>query len=146
MPARLRTGLRPGDYAINESGCWIWQLRTDRDGYGQVRANGVSWRAHRWSWTVAFGPIPEGLDVDHLCFVPSCINPTHLRLLTPTENSQNHRAAFKTHCTQGHEFTPENTLQAGRTDGRTYRRCRTCRATSSRVRSAARRARVGGVQ
>lgn len=112
-----------------EGGCWVWTGATSR-GYGNFTPNGRgSWTtAYRWSYEHHVGPVPEGLELDHLCRNRACVNPAHLEPVTHLENRQ--RAALaKTHCKNGHEFTPENTYQ--RKD-RVGRNCRTCSNAASR--------------
>lgn len=69
-------------------GCWNWDGYTDPKGYGQFRIEGQSYWAHRVAYTIANGPIPRGLQVHHQCGNPSCVNPAHLELATPSENAQ----------------------------------------------------------
>ena len=71
---------------VTEIGCWIWTAYRDKDGYGQVTINKRNLRAHRFSYEEKFGPIPEGLVIDHLCRETSCVNPDHLRAVTTWEN------------------------------------------------------------
>ena len=114
-------------WEVDEStGCWNWLLYLDKDGYGTQTVGGKrGQRAHRVAYAKARGPIPEGMTVDHICFNTQCVNPDHLRLLTHAENAGHQRAAFKTHCDSGHEFTRENTYtKAPSQQGR--RRCREC--------------------
>lgn len=71
-------------------------------------------RAHRFSYERAVGPIPAGLQIDHLCRVRACVNPAHLEPVTCGENVRRSWAAMprkppKTHCVHGHAYTPENT-------------------------------------
>ena len=86
--------------------------------------------------TLAFivhGPIPEGLVIDHLCRNRACVNPAHLEPVSQRENvmrspvAEGAINAAKTHCSQGHPFSPENTatyrLNCAST---TIRRCLTC--------------------
>lgn len=111
-----------------ETGCWEWTASKTGDGYGQLRAEGTMRRAHRVAYELIEGPIPEGLQLDHLCRVRHCINPAHLEPVTPVENMRRAPVsvsvinAAKTRCDAGHEFTPENTYL--RPKGR--RGCRTC--------------------
>jgi hypothetical protein len=74
--------------------CWIWQLkRAPRTGYGVVRVNGQDLMAHRLEYERANGPIPEGMQIDHLCRVRECVNPDHLEPVTPQENTRRSTAA-----------------------------------------------------
>lgn len=70
-------------------GCWLWTGSDDGKGYGKFRIAGKSYRAHRVSYEWTFGKIPDGREVDHVCRVRNCVNPSHLRLVTRAENLQN---------------------------------------------------------
>jgi hypothetical protein len=108
--------------ASDANGCWIWHAGsiTPR-GYAMFGGPGArSMGAHRWAYVAANGPIPEGLEVDHLCNVPLCINPSHLEAVTPAENMRR-RSERQTHCKRGHEFTEENTRRNAK-----GRACKTC--------------------
>jgi hypothetical protein len=78
-------------YRKNVNGCWIWQKYKDKDGYGQFKFNGVAWRAHRFSYELYVGPIPEGMDLDHTCHIRRCVNPEHLEPVTHEDNMKNLR-------------------------------------------------------
>ena len=122
--------------------CWIWTGYTDPNGYGNFRRwrHNVTRSAHRIAWEWLRGPIPTGLQLDHLCRVRACVNPDHLEPVTPKINQ--HRGygeaakhVRQTHCIHGHAFTPENTRIVIRASGTTSRQCRMC----ERLRRAARK-------
>lgn len=69
--------------------CWVWTGSRDRKGYG--KGNGCL--AHRFSYELAYGPIPQGMQVDHTCHNPPCVNPEHLRLADNAQNGQNRAGA-----------------------------------------------------
>lgn len=73
------------------SGCWLWLGAVTKFGYGKITVDGNHTTAHRWSWTLRRGPIPDGLHVLHKCDVPACVNPDHLFLGTALDNDQDKR-------------------------------------------------------
>lgn len=96
------------------SGCWEWNLRRDRDGYGHTKVAGRSLLAHRASYDAFIGPIPAGMTLDHLCRNKCCVNPDHLEPVSNKENILRSdgitaQAARQTHCRAGHAFDAENT-------------------------------------
>jgi hypothetical protein len=97
------------------TGCWLWLGTTFPLGYANVRFGGKSRLAHRVMYELVNGPIPDGLQLDHLCRVRSCINPAHLQPVTARENTRRSPVANaakngrKTACLYGHQFTEENT-------------------------------------
>ena len=106
--------------------CWLWTGRT-HDGYG--RYSGGS--SHRIAYELLVGPIPDGLELDHLCRVTQCVNPDHLEPVTREENIRR-RYLLVTSCKNGHPFTPENTYPIPPTVRRSGKRaCRTCRNEAS---------------
>lgn len=76
-------------YVLNkETGCWDWIASKNQDGYGQFKLNSKMLKAHRVSYHNFKGPIPEGLQLDHLCSNRSCINPDHLEPVTQAVNNR----------------------------------------------------------
>ena len=70
------------------AGCWVWMAGVTNLGYGRFTVNGAITSAHRYSWELLRGPIPVGLEIDHLCRVRCCVNPQHLEPVTSQENSR----------------------------------------------------------
>ncbi len=120
--------------------CWLWTAHRNNKGYGVFHPEwNVRVYAHRWSYEQAKGAIPEGLEIDHLCRTPACINPAHLEAVTHRENILRSNAptavnAVKTYCPKGHPFDEENTYL--RPD-RTGRNCRACNIERSKRRQEA---------
>jgi hypothetical protein len=116
---------------VDTSGdCWIWTATLIPRGYGRFWLDGQK-LAHRVAYEWLVGPIPEGLEIDHLCRNRRCVNPDHLQPVTGRENQRRarvHRAPRSlrspTTCVNGHEYTPENTKIEPETG---WRKCRTCR-------------------
>jgi hypothetical protein len=105
--------------------CWIWTASTfGEEGYGAFAIAGETVGAHVYAYVTEVGIVPDGLELDHLCHVRSCVRPSHLEPVTPEENMrrQIHKGTKKTRCIRGHEFTPENTYVTKRG----HRRCQTC--------------------
>jgi hypothetical protein len=71
-----------------ETPCWVWQWGKKETGHGQSRINGKHVSAHRMMWEQVHGPVPDGLELDHLCRNPSCVNPEHLEPVTHAVNMQ----------------------------------------------------------
>lgn len=129
------------DKTIITGFCWEYAGWLDKHGYGYTRFEGKTWRAHRLSYVLLVGDIPDGLVLDHLCRVRHCVNPDHLEPVTHKVNlyrgfTEARFHGTKTHCKNGHEYTPENTLQ-----GASQRYCRACaRDKQKRLNSPERRA------
>ena len=107
------------------TGCWLWLAHLEK-GYGRMSVAGKRQFAHRLSYEHVNGLIPNGLQVDHLCRVPCCVNPDHLEAVTPKVNTLRGLAipAFnskKTHCKRGHVFDETNTYLVPK-----GRHCREC--------------------
>lgn len=111
-------------------GCWLWVGAKTASGYGIVWMDRGVRYAHRVAWETQVGPIPSGLQVDHLCRVRACVNPAHLEPVTPRENTLRGESfaaveARRTHCPQGHPYAGENLIvEQG---SRLNRRCLACR-------------------
>jgi hypothetical protein len=71
---------------ITETGWWIWMGSTDKKGYGRISHKGINNYAHRLSWEIHNGPIPDDLCVLHRCDIPPCVRPDHLFLGTRKDN------------------------------------------------------------
>lgn len=104
------------DVKVDKSGeHWMWTSAYDDFGYPRVGLRKAVYPAHRVSLWMSGTEIPAGMCVDHICRVRGCVNPAHLRVVTPAVNArENNESPFamnrrKTHCIHGHEFTPENT-------------------------------------
>lgn len=96
------------------NGCHVWVGYLNSQGYGQVHRKNVTMGAHRLSYVVNIGPIPDGCEIDHLCRNRACVNPTHLEAVPHRVNvgrgdyKSNHRNGRKTHCKHGHELSHDN--------------------------------------
>lgn len=125
-------------------GCWLWTGAIQTHGYGSFGlAAERTVLAHRFSWEVHRGPIPNGLTIDHLCRVRRCVRPSHLQPVTDLENRRRGNSpwfvnARKTRCDHGHEYAHENTVMH---HGK--RNCRECINRVQRERYARRQAEIG---
>ncbi len=118
--------------------CWPWIGPFVPSGYGCCQFVGKNYVAHRVAYELLVGPIPQGLQLDHLCRVRRCVNPSHLEPVTNRENTirgigpelARQRGLAVTHCRRaGHPYTSENT---GRDhDGKRY--CLACSRDSNRT-------------
>ena len=114
------------------SNCIIPRQKPRPDGYVQVSVQGQLQYAHRLAYQSFYGPIPDGLVIDHLCRNRTCCNPAHLEAVTNRENTLR-GVGFpalndaKTHCPQGHEYAGEKLyVWKGK------RFCRACRRAADR--------------
>jgi DNA-binding CsgD family transcriptional regulator len=126
-------------------GCWDYTGCHDPNGYSKAFIFGLRY-AHRVAYFLTYGPIPDGLNIDHLCRNRGCCNPAHLEAVTQRENIMRSPIApaainaRKTHCKRGHAYAGENVrLTTNPRTGRSARSCRTCERDGERRRSALRR-------
>lgn len=132
-------------FTESPSGCWEWNAAIDAAGYGRfsvrigpTRADYRMKLAHRVSYETFVGPIPDGLDIDHLCRNRKCVNPEHLEPVTRSENLRRSplmgaASLAKTHCPGGHEYSGDNT----RVNKSGSRSCRVCERARNREKARA---------
>ena len=100
---------------VLNNGCWEWTAHRNHDGYGRIgvgsRSDGTRRLVylHRWVYEQMVGPVPDGLEIDHLCRNRACIRLEHLDVVTHRENMRRGIQAQQTHCLRGHEYSEENT-------------------------------------
>ena len=125
-------------------GCWRWLGGYYDNGYSQFMLYpGIKTTGHRAAYILLRGPIPTGLETDHLCRNRWCVNPYHLELTTHRENVRRsplladplvaRKERAKTHCPRGHAYDEENTRRY-----KGSRQCRACNLARMRRRLAAR--------
>lgn len=141
-PTLLERLMAKVERAVGPLDCWEWTGFKNKLGYGRFyvdRANGIR-QAHRVSYELHVGPIPDGLVIDHLCRNPGCVNPGHLEPVTNAENvrrgdnsdvtRQRHRE--RRTCAQGHPLFGDNVRIVKRDGARACREC--ARAANRRYR------------
>ena len=115
--------------------CWLWTAAVSKNGYGNFYAGKDAenkWPgAHKFSYELEFGPVPKGLEVEHLCRVRLCVRPSHFEAVTTKENLRRipNSPATRTHCLAGHEYNAANTYFCVSSN---QRGCRECGAIAKR--------------
>jgi hypothetical protein len=127
--------------------CILVKSWLSSNGYGQSYYNGKNMKAHRAAWIRAYGPVPDGMVIDHICHTEAvqnnlceggvtckhraCVNLDHLRLITQRENIRCGKKGFDNilHCPKGHPYIKENIMT--RKDGR--RECAECNRIRARA-------------
>lgn len=120
----------------DENGCVLWTSKSiGGAGYPIFTVGGELVGAHRFAWSLVNGPIPDGMEIDHVyergCRSKLCVNHAHLEPVTHLENMRR-RAALITHCLRGHEYTSENTKRQASPTG-WKRSCRECGRAADRA-------------
>lgn len=130
--SQVPDGMLP-TFVVGPGGCWIW-TRAQNYGYGRWGKRDADQyrRAHVVIWETFNGPVPDGLELDHLCRVRCCVNPAHLEAVTHRENvargeSPSASLMKQTHCKHGHLLSGDNLYLAPGRNGNYSRICRECR-------------------
>jgi hypothetical protein len=125
MQSKISIG--PSKDSLVPGPCWTWIGCLNSRNYGCVSAgHGTIKLAHRIAYETYKGEIPDGYQVDHLCFNTKCCNPEHLDAVTPKVNAERSRKATKTHCVHGHPLAGENLRMKRTANGLFQRQCRVC--------------------
>ena len=111
-------------------GCWIYTGFRNKKGYGRTTYKGRQVLVYNITYGLLIGKVKHGLELHHKCNTPACVNPYHLQQVTHRQNmidfgTTNYCAiqAKKTHCKNGHEFTPENTYKIHHGKNRNCKKC-----------------------
>lgn len=135
-PATSPLSRMAGKFTVGD-GCWIWTGAKTGHGYGKILTFRSIRVAHRVLYEALVGPVPDGMELDHLCRTPACVRPDHLEPVTHSVNIS--RAVSKTHCPQGHPYDSANTYLYERAGG-VMRLCKRCQYDRNKQRRLARQA------
>lgn len=143
--SRLNTDERFWQKVQKTDSCWHWTGALSAGGYGTFHDGEKTVSAHRYSYSKMSGPVPPGMQLDHLCRNRHCVNPNHLEPVSPRENtlrgiSPAAENAKKDRCPRGHEYTVDDTYLYPRGG----RFCRECRRNESRPQRRAIASAMGG--
>lgn len=106
--------------------CWAWQNCVNSRGYGCIAVAGKSQLTHRVAYELLVGPIPDGLQIDHLCTNKRCCNPAHLEPVTGKVNVGRTDEATKVRCTHGHPLAGPNVRIKSKGKAGSQRQCQVC--------------------
>jgi hypothetical protein len=117
-------------------GCWVWTGAINPKGYGTFNTGETTTTAHRYAYELLVGPVPEEMQLDHICRVRACVRPTHLEVVTQSENVMRGKSfavtnAQKVYCDHGHALTPDNSYGY-----KSRRQCIQCAQDAARKQSA----------
>jgi hypothetical protein len=130
LPPRIAVKIEARD------GHWLWTGWSNSAGYPYVRFEGRDQPAYRVVYTLLAGAIPEGLELDHLCQMPRCVNPDHLEPVTHAENQRRIRDRQTACRREGHDWSDPRNVRV-RPNGRRY--CAECDRIALRTRYATRK-------
>lgn len=121
-------------------GCWEWTAAKNQSGYGRFWDGERCVQAHRWAYEQLVGPIPDALELDHLCRNRGCVRPEHLEPVTGYENILRGEGgsamnARKTRCWRGHSLGEDGDVYVARDGARSCRECRRIRRAMEKVAS-----------
>lgn len=121
-----------------ETGCLLWAGYRNHLGYGRTKVGRRNALTHRIIWEDANGPVPDGLEIDHICIRRHCVELDHLRLVDRRTNIvENNNRTLPMFCKRGHRFDAENTYVAPSSPNK--RGCRACERERQARRYAAKR-------
>lgn len=107
--------------------CWLWTGGTTISGYGQISVDYRKVLVHRYAYELLVTPIPDGMEIDHLCHQRNCVRPDHMEVVTHAVNMA--RIRPRPTCPKGHEMADANVLRRADTG---HRICRACRDERNR--------------